>query len=186
MAVGVARDLVAAVKQPPDKLGAVFCAAVGVFFKVGVVVVAHAAPLGRALFAGCVGIVFLGVSHHVERALRAVTLERLGKMQRQGLAVFPGIGRQAAWAVVERHGAHALMERHAFHAAHGGEIYRRAFAQLVLKAVLELFGKADGLCNSGPNSLLNMQNIAENAGNLIESGAKDVGKAARAAVLLQP
>ena len=96
------------------------------------------------MLACLVRVVVGGVSHHVEGALGAIALQGLRQHQGQRLAPeVVGIGGQTAGAIVKGHGAHPLLRGHPLNAAHRGEVDRGARPDLILKAVLGLFGKAD-------------------------------------------
>ena len=125
-------------------------AAVAVLAKVWVVVVGDASPGGLPLLSRLVWVVARGVPHHVEGTGGAILLQRLRQHQGEGPAAEAvRVGGQAARAIVKGHGADALPQRHPFNAPDRGEIHRGTRPNLILKAVLHLFGRTDGLCHKG-------------------------------------
>ena len=142
--VGVAGDLVAPGQQTAHQLRTVDHAPLAVLAEVRVVVIGHAPPAGGAVLARPVRVVGGGVPHHVKGAPGPVPLQRLRQHLGQGFAPESVRGRrQAAGAVVKGHGADPLPDGHLLDAPHWGEVYRGPLPDLILEAMLGLFGQTD-------------------------------------------
>ena len=121
--VAVVGDLVALAEDPLDQPGTVLGAAHVVLAELGVVVEGGAPPGGGAGGAAGVGVIFRGVSHHVEDALGPEVPQSVQQHVGEGLA--PELvrgGRQVHGAVVEGHGADFLTGLHPLNPAHVGDV----------------------------------------------------------------
>ena len=111
MAVAVIRYLMAAVEHTADEPVVMYSPALLVPPKVGIVVVGHAAPRGRAEASRLVRVIFRGIADNVERPLRAELLK----------GVQYHVGKRSSAEEVRR-GGHIhrpVVKRHGYNAARG-------------------------------------------------------------------
>lgn len=144
----MARDLVPAVQDTLHELGAMHCAAVRVFVDIGVVVKFDPAPRCGTFLSRLVRVIFRCVAHNVKRAARAVLLQAFQKRERQRLSVLRGVRGRRQGPSSKVMGADSLRRRTCSMRRTGLKYTGVRGAEARPIAVLEFFGKADGLRDS--------------------------------------